>query len=145
MPYVSRTYQNATQAPDGKWVCAPTSSRAPYESAPSGDVTRGRDLCGQCVSYVKAVCPELPATSMWRKGDAVKGRDSLRAGTVIATFNAQGRYEGHAAIYVGQISAGLNVIDQWVSGSSPKPVGPRLIRFGGGSRSNDGDQYHVVE
>ena len=145
MAYVSSNYANSDAAPQGKWVCAPTSGRAPQDDLPAGDLTRGGELCGQCVSYVKAVCPRLPGTSAWRKGARVKGNESLQPGTVIATFNAHDRYEGHAAIYVGQTAAGVNVFDQYVTPPSPKPVGPRLLRFGGGTRSNNGDEYYVVE
>ncbi len=145
MPYISKNYAASAVAPEGKWVCAPSSSKEPYDTVPAGDVTKGRDLCGQCVSYVKSVCPTLPGTAMWRKGEQVKGNTKLAVGTVIATFNAHDQYEGHAAIYTGQTNAGINVYDQYITPPSPKPVGARLIRFGGGSRSNNGDAYFVVE
>jgi hypothetical protein len=67
------------------------------------------------------------------------------AGTVIATFNAAGTYEGHAAIYVSQTSDGVNVYDQYVTPPSPKAVGPRTLRWGAPGNSNNGDKFYVVE
>jgi hypothetical protein len=143
--YVSADYSNNPKAPLGKWTCAPSSSLGPFESAPSGNQTKGVDLCGQCVSYVKTVCPSLPATSYWKRGAAVKENKALLPGTVIATFNSSGKYEGHAAIYVNQTSAGINVYDQWVTPPNPKAVGPRLLRWGARGNSNNGDNFYVVE
>lgn len=145
MSYMSTSYRSHPSAPVGKWTCAPTSSLEPFATAPTGEQTKGTDLCGQCVSFVKTVCPTLPATALWKKGAAVKGNTKIGPGTVIATFNAAGKYEGHAAIYDGQNAAGINVYDQWVTPPNPKPVGPRLLRWGAHGRSNDGDLFHVVE
>jgi hypothetical protein len=145
MPYLSSNYVNNPSAPVGKWACAPTAGLAPFAQVPTGDDTKGMKLCGQCVSYVKSVCATLPATAHWKKGSAVKGNKKILPGTVIATFNAYGKYEGHAAIYVSQNSAGINVYDQYVTPPGPKPVGPRLLRWGAHGRSNDGTNFHVVE
>jgi hypothetical protein len=97
------------------------------------------------VSYVKRVCPSLPATASWKKGVQVKGGKNLLAGTVIATFNAANKYEGHAAIYVSQTNDGINVYDQYRTPPTPKPVGPRLLRWGAAGNSNNGDRFYVVE
>lgn len=145
MPYVSLNYKTNPNAPVGKWICAPSSSLEPFAAAPSGDLTKGTNLCGQCVSYVKKVCPALPPTALWKKGAPAKGNTKLVPGTVIATFNASGIYEGHAAIYENQDAGGINVYDQWVTPPNPKPVGPRLLRWGAQGRANNGDNYHVVE
>lgn len=145
MAYVSINYTNHANAPVGKWTCAPTSSFQPFVKAPSGADTKGSDLCGQCVSYVKQVCPTLPAARSWKKGVAVRNNIKISAGTVIATFNSAGAYEGHAAIYVSQSSTGINVYDQYVTPPSPKAVGPRTLRWGAHGNSNNGDNFHVVE
>ena len=145
MAYVASNYKNNLSAPVGKWACAPTSTFTPFDEAPSGDQTKGIHLCGQCVSYVKRVCPTLPSTSNWKKGAPVKENKTILPGTVIATFNSAGKYEGHAAIYVSQTTAGINVYDQWVTGASPKPVGPRMLRWGAAGNSNNGDKFYVVE
>lgn len=43
----------------------------------------------------------------------VQGNTAIRPGTAIATFDSNGRYIGHAAIYLGQNAQGIQVIDQW--------------------------------
>ena len=145
MAYVSTDYKNNIAAPVGKWTCAPTSSLAPYSEVPPEDKRKGLDLCGQCVSYVKKVCSSLPATAAWKKGSPVKDNKDIKPGTVIATFNASGGYSGHAAIYVSQSTAGIDVYDQWVTPPNPKAVGPRTLRFGAPVEVNNGDKYHVVD
>jgi hypothetical protein len=145
MAYISANYMSNADAPIGKWTCAPTSSFAPSEEAPSGDKTKGTDLCGQCVSYVKKVCPILPATSLWNRGLPVKGNQSILPGTVIATFNSHRKFEGHAAIYVRQGAMGIDVYDQYVTPPNPKAVGPRMLRWRGHGNSNNGDKFYVVE
>jgi hypothetical protein len=102
-------------------------------------------LCGQCVSYVKRVCPSLPATIFWKKGVQVKGSKTIVAGTVIATFSAEGKYLGHAAIYVSQSPTRNNVYDQYVTPPAPKAVGARMLRFGAHGNSNNGDNFYIVE
>src|SRR5262249_43334350 len=113
-------------------------------SAPTGN-TKGPEFCGQCVSYVKMVCPTLPQTSKWKRGTPVKGDTTIAAGTVIATFNKSAQYEGHAAIYVSQDDKGILVYDQYVTPPNPKAIGPRTLRFGAGGNSNNGDNFYVVD
>jgi hypothetical protein len=145
MAYVAQNYTNNPDAPVGKWTCAPTSQLQPLDRAPSETQSKGPDLCGQCVSYVKKVCPSLPATVNWKKGDPVKDAKNIMPGTVIATFNAANKYEGHAAIYVSQNKEGINVYDQYRTPPSPKAVGPRLLRWRGHGNSNNGDLFYVVD
>jgi hypothetical protein len=114
MAYVSFNYMNNPSAPVGKWTCSPTCALPPYARVPTGDDTKGMKLCGQCVSYVKKVCPTLPVTNLWRKGALVRNNKNIVPGTVIATFNGT-KYEGHAAIYVSQNLAGVSVYDQYVT------------------------------
>ncbi|CAG0969288.1 hypothetical protein ANRL3_01395 [Anaerolineae bacterium] len=144
MSYLSTNYMNNSKAPIGQWTCAPSSSLGPFTEAPS-DNAKGPNYCGQCVSYVKTVCPTLPSTSSWKKGALVKDNKDILPGTVIATFNSSGNYEGHAAIYDSQIPAGINVYDQWVTPPNPKAVGPRLLRWGAHGNSNNADNFYVVE
>jgi hypothetical protein len=87
----------------------------------------------------------LPATAQWKKGATVRNNAKIAAGTVIATFNASNHYEGHAAIYVSQSVAGVLVYDQYVTPPSPKAIGPRTLRWGAHGRSNNGDNFYVVE
>lgn len=102
---------------------------------------------GHCVRLVQVAVPDLGHTSTWRRGVKVRGAE-VPSGTIIATFNASGRYENdttgrsHAAIYLSQNQTGLSVLDQWVG----RAVGERVIRFKGGAGLpvDDGDAYHVV-
>jgi hypothetical protein len=125
MPYVSANYDHNPAAPMGTWVGA-----SPYH--------------GECVSYVKAVIPGLPATPAWQKGRPVRNDLTIEKGTLIATFNAQNHYFGHAAIYEDQTPQGINVVDQWIV-PPPQPIHRRLIRFGGHGLANNGDNFFVVE
>ncbi|MES2300132.1 MAG: BPSL0067 family protein [Pseudomonadota bacterium] len=97
------------------------------------------------MSYVKKVCPSLPPTHLWRKGDQVRNSSNIVPGTVIATFDSSDHFHGHAAIYVNQNGKGINVIDQYVTGNTPKPVSGRLIHWEWPGVSNNGDKYYVVE
>ena len=127
MPNISTNYASNAKAPIDKntWV-----GKVPYH--------------GECVSYVKFVTPGLPQTSAWKKGMQVKGKLNILRGTVIATFDANGRYSGHAAIYESQTGAGVNVVDQWKIPPA-QPIHRRMLRFGAHGNSNNGDKFFVVE
>ena len=145
MPHISANYKTHPFAPTGQWVCTRTSKLGPYASHPAANTRSNPDYCGQCVSYVSTVCPTIPvSTSSWKKGVQVKGNTTIAEGTAIATFNAQGKYQGHAAIYVSQDQEGITVYDQWITGSG-KAIGQRKLRFGAHGVSNNGDGFHVVE
>ena len=103
---------------------------------------------GQCVEFVREAA-SAPQTSLWKKGEKVKGSVTLRKGTAIATFDKDGKYANkvtgnHAAIYLIQDNNGLWVYDQWVSQGAVKK---RYIGFRGGkgSPSNDGDAFSVID
>jgi hypothetical protein len=94
---------------------------------------------------VTTVCDGIPVdTSKWKKGARVRGNATIVDGTAIATFNAAGQYHGHAAIYVSQDDKGIDVFDQWVTGTG-KAIGGRKIRWGGAGVSNNGDGFYVIE
>jgi hypothetical protein len=103
---------------------------------------------GQCVSLIHAVNPGIGLTSSWACGEPVQGNKSLTPGTVIATFQSQGRYanatdgSSHAAIYVGQNEQGIQVFDQWAG----RPAAVRTIRWTnpGGPAADTGSAFHVV-
>ncbi len=102
---------------------------------------------GQCVSYVKRSCQGLGGTKTWKKGVKVKGDSSIKEGTAISVFDIHGKYGGHAAIYVKQTEAGLQVWDQWNNDKGEHPVAPRSISFrnGTGPVVDDGDRYWVID
>lgn len=145
MAYVATNYLTNPKAPLGKWVCTRTSSLGPYAETPPTAKTHGPDFCGQCVSFVTTVCVGIPVnTGLWKKGAQVKGHQSILAGTAIATFNANGKYSGHAAIYERQSPLGINVVDQWVTPPA-RAINQRLLRFGAQGLANNGDNFFIVE
>jgi hypothetical protein len=95
---------------------------------------------GQCVAFVKAASG-APASSTWKKGEAVLGNVRLDAGTAIACgWDDHDRYPNartgnHAAIYISQIGDQIEVWDQW-SGEKVK----RRWKTAKADRP-----YHVVE
>src|SRR2546423_14642509 len=99
MAFVSSNYASNANAPVGDWVCSPTVALGPFKTVPPDNVQKHPNYCGQCVSYVRQVCRTLPATGQWKKGALIKGNTSVAQGTVIATFDMNGDYFGHAAIF----------------------------------------------
>jgi hypothetical protein len=149
MAYVSSNYRSyikaGTSDDPGQWVCTRTSSKGPFVTEPPDDDTDGPDFCGQCVSFVTTVCPEIPVdTRRWKKGGPVKGDTKISAGTAIATFDKNGKYSGHAAIYERQSPGGIDVVDQWVT-EPAKPIHRRTLRYTGHGISNNGNNFFVVE
>jgi len=102
----------------------------------------------QCVAAVKHFC-RAPQTLHWRKSIPVKGNHSIQKGTAIATFEAaNGGYQGHAAIYMGQDGNAIQVLDQWDGSGSLSKFGLRPIHFNrpqGTHVSNVGELYYVVD
>jgi hypothetical protein len=144
MAYVSTNYKDNPSAPFGQWVCTRTSKLGPYDTAPT-DHAGTPDFCGQCVSFVTTVCPSIPVnTNRWKQGELVKGNLKVMSGTAIATFNKDGKYYGHAAIYESQNAAGLSVVDQWVA-QPATAIHRRTLRFGAHGLANNGDNFYVVE
>jgi hypothetical protein len=97
------------------------------------------------VSYVTTVCPTLPVgTNSWKKGAQVKGNGNIVPGTAIATFDSDGKYSGHAAIYENQTTVGINVVDQWVTPPAVA-IHKRMLRFGAHGNSNNGDNFFIID
>ena len=103
---------------------------------------------------VRRLCAAGQRRSVNRQLDAgalARGNSTIQAGTAIATFGSEGTYTNstdgtsHAAIYMGQNDAGLQVWDQWKG----QPVHQRTIRFQGGAPGvhpvNDGDAFYVID
>jgi len=113
---------------------------------------------GECVALVQAPSgAKAPLTSEWKQGDMVQGNTGIKPGTVIATFDKNGRYtnskESHAAIYLGQDEHGIHVIDQWNNRdengniTSQQPPNERTLPFDDPRHTgvNGGNSYHVVK
>lgn len=88
---------------------------------------------GQCVALVKELTG-APAASLWKEGDTLlalfKAKKILPTGTAIATF-VDGSYQNkpsgnHAAIFIRQVTGGIEVFDQWMNHAPSK----RTIMFG---------------
>jgi hypothetical protein len=145
MAYVATNYLTNPKAPLGKWVCTRTSAITPYADEPPADKTKGPNFCGQCVSYVTMVCTALPVgTGAWKKGALVKGNKDILAGTAIATFDKNGKYLGHAAVYESQTTVGINVVDQWVTPPA-SAIHKRMLKFGAHGNANNGDNFYVID
>jgi hypothetical protein len=113
---------------------------------------------GECVALVQAANgANAPQTSHWKQGDIVQGNTGIKPGTMIATFDKNGRYtnskESHAAIYLGQDEHGIRVIDQWNNRdgngnvTSQQPPNERTLPFNDSRHTgvNGGNSYYVVK
>ena len=99
---------------------------------------------GECVALVQA-SSDVGHTSTWSPGAQVQGNTDLAAGTVIATFGDDGSYtntygQSHAAIYLGQNSAGIQVEDQWLG----QPAQIRTIPWTTQNSYESGSKFYVV-
>lgn len=107
---------------------------------------------GECVTLVKNHTT-VGATWNWRQGAEVVGTMTLAQGTAIATF-VDGRYANsshgnHAAFYMGQVSDGIYIMDQW---RSKAKISKRFITGKGKDAhgkfinpSNNADAFSVIE
>jgi hypothetical protein len=148
--YVSLDYFKNSKAPQDKWVGV---SDSVFFSGGLDDY-KENSYYGECVTYVKAVTPDLTLTQTknWDGKTLVKGNKDIVAGTAIATFNggAYTGHENHAAIYVSQDEKGIYVWDQWWDRKNKPPknvkaIGLHLIRFGGSKPVNDGDDFYIIQ
>jgi hypothetical protein len=102
----------------------------------------------ECVALVQKTTG-IPNTATWAQGkkvmDCLPGE--IQTGTVIATFDENGKYpltERHAALYENHDATGINVIDQWNKQAMAKR---RKIRLKNGTaRSvNDATWFYIVQ
>lgn len=99
----------------------------------------------ECVALVQELSQGVGHTSTWVPAGGVQGND-IPVGTPIATFNCNGAYcnqsgRSHAAIYLGQNSQGIQVLDQW-NGSGGSRV--RTIPWNNGNPYGGGSNYQVI-
>lgn len=106
---------------------------------------------GECVSFVKYVTKrtDLSANSNWKRGSSLFTYNVIRPGTAVATFNANGGYNGgHTAIfrdyyYENGKRAGIVVWDQNYLPDHYGTVAKHVIKCSG-SGVNDADSYYTV-
>lgn len=109
---------------------------------------------GECVALIRKYT-QAPATFFWRKGQTVIGDRTLSAGTAIATFVNEkwpAKPRGnHAAFYLGQVSNGMYILDQW-NRSDKKVISSRFIYRLGKNKdgsyirpSDNADAFSVIE
>jgi hypothetical protein len=103
-----------------------------------------KDFVGshECVALVQqwAGAPH-GAISSWHPGDKVLGLLTIARGTAIATFPG-GRYDGHAAIYLGQDGQGIQVFDQW---QGHKPSRRTIYSHGQHAMVDTAANYYVIQ
>ena len=160
LPTKTVTYDRLARSGNGSLLTAVSAKHiiGTYHAI-SGDMNKANALVqekklvgnGQCVALIHAVT-NIPATVAWHKGEQVKDNPHILPGTIIATFDSNGRYgnhtdgTSHVAIYLHQTVDGIVVVDQW-NGRTKQPPHQRTIRFrsGIGLRVDDGSQYYVVQ
>jgi hypothetical protein len=110
---------------------------------------------GECVTLIKHFT-KAGWTGAWKQGAPAVGNKAMAEGTAIATF-ANGRWPGlqhgnHAAFYLGQVSDGIYVIDQWKSNAGKPRISKRFLqRLGKDSQgkyirpTENADAYSVIE
>jgi hypothetical protein len=108
---------------------------------------------GECVALVQRATG-APQTGEWQPGVPVQGNTGIRPGSAIGTFDDNGHYDGHAAIYLWQDEHGIHVVDQW-NRRDPhdrhiigrQPPHERTIPFNDRdhTRINRGESYYVIE
>jgi hypothetical protein len=107
---------------------------------------------GWCVDLVKAAANTGLARN-WHQGVKVQGNPNIRPGTIIATFDKNSKYNGHAAIFVSQNKDGIVVIDQYfITDKDGKIIGhqpphERTLEFGKTRKPyvDRGEFFYVVE
>ncbi len=154
-------------APERVTVAQATTSNTATDASPAGAsaAVRGRYVAdnpqqwigqrsvgtGECVALVQAATG-APRSTEWRPGAQVQGNTNIRPGTAIATFDSNGHYTGHTAIYLGQDANGIRVVGQWNIRENSRVVrqyqpSDRVLPFGQPQRAliNRGESYRVVE
>jgi hypothetical protein len=108
----------------------------------------------ECVALIRHYT-RAPATRLWKVGETVVGNKALVAGTAIATF-VDGKWPNkhtgnHAAFYLGQVSNGIYVMDQW-NRADKKTISSRFIYRLGKNKdgsfirpSDNADAFSVIE
>ncbi|MYM88598.1 BPSL0067 family protein [Rugamonas sp. FT82W] len=107
---------------------------------------------GECVTLIKTFT-DAGWTGRWKQGAAVVGNKNIVRGTAVANF-VDGKWPGrnhgnHLAFYMGQVSDGIYILDQW---PDKNKIGKRFIRSKGkDARGNfinptdNADAFFIIE
>lgn len=110
---------------------------------------------GECVTLIKHFT-KAGWTGSWKQGAPVIGNKTIREGTAIANF-VNGRWPGlshgnHAAFYLGQVSDGMYIVDQWKNNATKPRISKRFIRRLGEDKNGNfirptenADAFWVIE
>ncbi|SFM68514.1 BPSL0067 family protein [Rugamonas rubra] len=109
----------------------------------------------ECVTLIRHFT-RAPNTAAWREGAKVLGNKNLAEGTAVATF-VDGKWPGkahgnHSAFYLGQVSDGIYLLDQWPNMETKQKISKRFIRSLGKDKkgncirpTENADAYSVIE
>lgn len=109
----------------------------------------------ECVTLVKHFTDAGPAHS-WREGAKVIGTRNIAQGTAIGTF-VGGKWPmlntgNHSGFYLGQVSNGIYIIDQWPDDAAKPKISMRfLYRLGKDKNGNyinppqNADAFSIIE
>ncbi len=107
---------------------------------------------GECVTLIKTFT-NAGWTGNWKQGVQVIGHREISPGTAVANFE-DGKWPGkskgnHSAFYLGQVSDGIYILDQW---PDKKRIGKRFIRRQGKDSkghfinpTDNADAFFVIE
>ncbi|MCU6499956.1 BPSL0067 family protein [Rugamonas sp. A1-17] len=113
---------------------------------------KGKVGDAECVTLIKTYT-NAGWTGRWKQGAAVVGNKNIVRGTAIANF-VDGKWPGrshgnHSAFYMGQVSDGIYILDQWLGKNK---IGKRFIRSKGkDARGNfinptdNADAFFIIE
>jgi hypothetical protein len=118
---------------------------------------QGKDKVGdeECVALVKHYTSAGPAR-FWRAGEKVVGNKNIAHGTAIGTF-VNGRWPqlstgNHSGFYLGQVSNGIYIMDQWPRDARKPKISMRfLYRLGKDKNGNyvnppqNADAFSIIE
>lgn len=109
----------------------------------------------ECVYLVK-LFTGLGWTGSWREGEKVVGNKNIAIGTAIATF-VDGKWPGlptgnHSGFYMGQVSNGIYILDQWPNMDTKPVISKRFIYRQGKDKNEryirpteNADAFSIIE
>lgn len=130
-----------------------SSGIAPYTYGGYAQVAENLSYGPQCAALVKRLMAVSTATSLWRKGRAVRANDSTLVGKVIARFSDAGLYtntsSSHVAIVLAVSPYEVTVLDAnalgGISAGTEGIIRKHSLLFTSQINSLNASQYYVVQ